>query len=60
MTTGAAKRQTKWDAFMMILFDRESTFMEMIIRLVMQFVINLLIFTVVGAISFLFRSVQPK
>ena len=57
-----AKRQTKWDAFWMILMDRESTFAEMIMRLLVQFFLNLFMYTIFGTISFLFRQVQsfPK
>lgn len=54
MARGGAARQTKWDAFMMILFDRESTFGEILMRLFVQFFLNLLLYTFFGAIRFMF------
>ena len=39
----------------MIIFDRESTFSEMAMRLFVQFFVNLVLYSVIGFITFMFR-----
>jgi len=52
---GGATRMTTFDAFFMILSDRESTFFEMLFQLFFRFLFNLLLYVVVGCIGFLFK-----
>jgi hypothetical protein len=55
LCTHAIYLRRYFDAFFMIIFDRESTFTEIVMRLFVQFFINLVLYSVVGFITFMFR-----